>query len=252
MTLHIKQNGAFITGEALVCYNTFMAGGRIVELSKDYLYIKDLIENKHYTSCHYCFRGKCKHWFYEVPSRMAVLYPAYGLESISEDSEKDIVPTLYESDGVHVHKPFVFDYTYEATLNSGSSLSLTNKTALVTAYGFSLFARAFFITLVVEVCSAFVSIWSRKLPISVAWSVLCGNSISVPFIWFIVPLIIGDIFPYLIIAESFAVCFEAFIIYKLNKGCFNFVSALSLSATLNALSFIIGGVSMFVLDGWFL
>jgi hypothetical protein len=252
LTLHIKKNGVVITGEALVCYDTLIPGGRPDQASKDYRYIKDRIETRTYIACHYCFQGKCERGFYEVPSRIAILYPAHGLYNDDEASEQEIVPQLYESGVVQVRKPYVFDYIYEAVLNSGGVLSLVNKTSLVTAYGLRLFGRAFILTLVMEAVGAFVYILSKKLSPKVLLSVLLGNSISVPCIWFILPLIIDGIFPYLIVSESFAVCFEAFIIYKLNKACFNFASALPLSVILNALSFIIGGVSMFVLDGWFI
>ena len=122
----------------------------------------------------------------------------------------------------------------------------------MTPYGFSLFVRAFIITLVVEVIGAFVYSLNKKLPTTFVWSVVLGNSISVPCIWFLLPLIIGDIVLYVIIAESIVVCFEAFVIYKVNKAYFNFVSALPVSVRLNALSFILGGSIMFVLDGWFI
>jgi len=138
----------------------------------------------------------------------------------------------------------VFDYTYEAMLNSDGSLALANKTSLVTSYGFSLFERAFIITLVVEVIGAFVYSLNKKLPTTFVLSVVLGNSISVPCIWFLLPLIIGDIVLYIIISESMVVCFEAFIIYKVNKAYFNFVSALPVSVMLNALSFILGGMFM--------
>src|SRR5215467_9006556 len=122
-------------------------------------------------------------------------------------------------------------------------LSLTNKTSLVTAYGFFLFVQAFIITLVLEVIGAFVYSLNKKLPATFVWSVVLGNTISVPCIWFLLPLIIGDIVLYRIIAESMVVCFEAFIIYKVNKPYFNFVSALPVSVMLNALSFILDGSS---------
>src|SRR2546428_5330572 len=67
MTLYIKQNGALIAGESLVCYNTFIPGGRPDQTSKDYLYIKDRIETRTYIACHYCFQGQCERGFYEVP-----------------------------------------------------------------------------------------------------------------------------------------------------------------------------------------
>ena len=93
---------------------------------------------------------------------------------------------------------------------------------------------------------------NKKLPTTFVLSVVLGNSISVPCIWFLLPLIIMDADLYLIISESVVVCFEACIIYKINKAYFNVVSALCMSVKLNALSFILGGIAMIFLDGVFI
>ena len=137
-------------------------------------------------------------------------------------------------------------------LKSDGSLALANKTSLVTPYGFSLFEHAFIITLVVEVLGAFVYSWYKKLPATFVLSVVLGNSIAVLCMWFLLPLIIRDDVLYHIIAASMVIGFEAFIIYKVNKPYFHFVSALPVSVMLNALSFILGGIIMLVLGGVFI
>src|SRR5262249_7032011 len=158
---------------ALVCYDTFLAGAMryqeieddrdIIYAHKDYLSVKEYLKKKTYTSCDYCWHGECHDWFYEVPSRIAILYPAYGLDHNNAAAEETIVPHFYESRVMHVSRLIAFDYTFEAMLKSDGSLALTNKTSLVTAYGFFLFVQAFIITLVVEVVGAFVYRLTKKL-----------------------------------------------------------------------------------------
>ena len=163
MTLTIQHRGARISGEALVCYDAFMAGGPPDQASKDYPYIKSRIEHNTYTSCRYCSNGECLHWFYERPTRIAILFPVYGAgEHLDDAAETALMPKLYESRMFHLPQPFIFDYHYEATLHPDGAITLTNHTPLVTSYGASVFGRAFIITLGVESISAFAYLVARK------------------------------------------------------------------------------------------
>ncbi len=262
ISLEIMQNGEHVTGQALVCYNNFMAGwsdqgeaNNEAMYGKDYPYIKGLIGGKDRTSCSYCYTQKCENWFYSIPSKLTIVYPCYGMHNRDMDSGREITPVIYRSETVQFSRINSYDNSYEAVLNQDGSITLIDKTPVVSESGVSSFITALIITLILEMIIGFIYTLiytlEKKLPRRILIFVLFGNLISLPIMWFVFPLLIRVYFIYLTISEVFVILLESAILYFFNKQAITMKQSFLLSLCMNLVSFLIGGffivyVSMFI------
>jgi hypothetical protein len=102
-----------------------------------------------------------------------------------------------------------------------------------------LFLKAAGITISLEMLLALALCRGLRIPIKILYSVLLGNMISLPIVWFVFPLL-NNFSAVVIASELFAFIFEAYVIYWFNRKVIVFKTALILSFVLNSSSFLAG------------
>lgn len=100
----------------------------------------------------------------------------------------------------------------------------------------SWFSVALLQTLIAELFVALIFILITKIPKKILFAVLLGNIISLPIVWFVFPFLPFSRFITLPLSEIFAVVFEAWLIYFMNKKTISFKRSLILSFLMNLLS----------------
>ncbi len=102
------------------------------------------------------------------------------------------------------------------------------------------FPIALSFTLVIELAVAFIYLRLRNLPLRILIRVFVANLISVPVVWFVIPLFGLEPTATTILSELFAVVFEALFIYLLTRNRISLRDPFALSLIMNAVSFLIG------------
>lgn len=100
------------------------------------------------------------------------------------------------------------------------------------------FVWAAIATIILEIIVALIFLQVTKKPKKILLFVLIGNVISLPIVWFVFPLLIWAS-AVIIIAEIFAVVFEAYFIFLLNNKSITLKSAFLLSVIMNFASLIL-------------
>lgn len=149
-----------------------------------------------------------------------------------------------------------FRTSYSVNLHSDGSADLKDETGFFELGIFTQFLNflsALFLTVFLELLVFIVYTYAggnrakfeghRK---KVLGTVVLVNVISLPLVWFGFPALISDFSLLLIVAEAFAVIFEALLLRFLNKELFSFSNAFWLSLFANITSFFVGGL-IFVL-----
>jgi hypothetical protein len=138
-----------------------------------------------------------------------------------------------------------FNSNYEVILDSNGSAKISETTPFVRKDNVISFIKALIITLIIELLVALIYVSRTKLPKKILISVLIGSFITLPIVWFIFPLI--KIIPLVILlSEIFAIVFEAYFIYYLNKQTITLKKSFVLSIIINLASLIIGGFIYFI------
>ena len=172
-----------------------------------------------------CRDGSC-HFSYFLPARfrMAVYLPVADQLFISDEIER---ANLYHS--------------YRVDLRAEGSAQITETTPLARRGHFGAFAVALALTLVVELLVATLYLFLAHIRRRVLWTVLLGNLVTLPIVWFVLSRVtLVAAIPLILAYELFAVVAEAGLIYALNRRLLRFKSALLLSFLMNAASFVIG------------
>ncbi len=147
-----------------------------------------------------------------------------------------------------------YNSNYKANLLPGGSIHLEDVTPFSQSSGLKrikTFFFALFITLVFELLTALVFVSISKDSKRLLIPVFIASIITLPIVWFVFPLL--KILPLVIIlAESFAVVFEAYFIYYFSRKTFSLKKSFLLSFIMNAVSFFIGGVIFVVIKFLFL
>lgn len=135
-----------------------------------------------------------------------------------------------------------FNSHYEAELSSDGSAIISETTFFMfsTDKGSS-FTKAFFITIILELLTSFIFIFSRKLSKKILVYVVIANILSLPIVWFLFPLMKLQLPRIIVLSEIFAVLFETYFIYLPNKQIISFKQSLTLSILNNLVSLFIGG-----------
>jgi len=172
-----------------------------------------------------CRESKC-YFFYMPPSefKLAVYIPSLNKVFISNEiSRKN------------------FNSYYKVILNSDGSAEIYETTAVVVIKENVLyFIKALIITLIVELLVSLIYISRTKLPKKILISVLIGSLITLPIVWFIFPIIKITPLVIILLSEIFAIIFEAYFIYYLNKQVITLKKSFVLSIIMNLASLIIG------------
>lgn len=107
------------------------------------------------------------------------------------------------------------------------------------------FCIALFITLLIEIPTAYVFLKVKKKTKHILLDVLWANLISLPTIWLLIPSLLPFLFEvsswYLIfVAEVFVVLFETIFIFLRRRDQLSFTQSFLLSFLINVLSVVIG------------
>lgn len=185
-----------------------------------------------------CTEGKCT-FTYMVPSpfKLAVYLP-------SEDK-------VYLS-GATSRKGTGMDTVLEANLLPSGGIETKVSPLQVTSRRQSQFIFAVVLTLIIELLAAWLYLKNRiedkKNRFKILLTVAAGSLITLPVVWFVIPMMsillgLYTYYVYIVIAgEAFAVLFEGWLIYFVNKNVIPFKEALTLSLVINICSYFIGGV----------
>lgn len=119
-----------------------------------------------------------------------------------------------------------------------------------------IFVCALVLTILIEliVLILFLRRWKVKGWKRPILSLVLADIISVPLVWIILICLVAllsEILISIVIAEAFAVVFEAFFIYWLNKKVISLKRLLILSIVMNIASLVIGGIALAVLSSAF-
>lgn len=215
-----------------------------------------------------CKQGECSFHYYRierVPSKMELqihLKDKTFTSGAFSFSEK---------------KPLL-KYYYDVNINPDESVTITNGNEKIEqndenwainddnapiqqnnySQGLRVFAYALALTIVIElaVLILFLRRWKVKKWKKPVLSLVLANIVSVPLVWAIcigIAAVLITIFQLLsiviavIIAEAFAVVFEAYFIHWLNKKIIPLKKSFILSLVMNFVSFAIGGIILAVL-----
>jgi hypothetical protein len=127
-----------------------------------------------------------------------------------------------------------------------SELIVEETTPFASKWKVSSFIKSLIITLILELLVALKYLSKNKLPKKILVSILIGNLITLPIVWFIIQLIITKLEIFILLSEIFAIVFEAYFIYYLNKKKITIKKAFILSIIMNLTSWIIGGFISFI------
>ena len=102
------------------------------------------------------------------------------------------------------------------------------------------FLPALILTLVIELIVAAIYLTIRRISKRILIWVLVANILSLPLVWFLFPLLQLDAVTTILLAEIFAVVFEAALLAVTNRRILPFRQAAVLSVLMNAASALIG------------
>jgi hypothetical protein len=134
-----------------------------------------------------------------------------------------------------------FNSRYKAELFSDGSAKISETTPVLSSDKVSSFAKAFPITIILELLVSLIFLSVRKLPKKILTYILLANIISLPIVWFLFPLVKLPILAIIVMSEIFAVLFETYFIYLLNKQIITFKQSLTLNILNNLASLFVGG-----------
>ncbi len=99
---------------------------------------------------------------------------------------------------------------------------------------------ALFVTLVIELAVALIYLSVRKLPRRILLWVVVANLVSLPIVWFVIPLFGLDPLPTTALSELFAVVLDALLIFWLSRNKLSLGATIILSLLMNGASFLLG------------
>lgn len=141
----------------------------------------------------------------------------------------------------NVFKSLAFDASFSVSVTESGIVVEQKKSEISGKDVFTPFFGAALITIIVEFIAALLIFFILKVSKKklLLFAVVSGNLITLPLVWFVFPLLQPAPLA-ILLAECFAVLFEAWWIWMIGKKQFSFSRSLLLSIALNILS-IIGG-----------
>jgi len=177
-----------------------------------------------------CQNQKC-HFNYHLPDkfRMAVYLPSLDQVFVSD--------IIYRKS---------FNSVFSANLLTDGSIEVEDVTPFLgsgAAYSIGMFFVALIISLILELFVALLYLAAAKKSKKILYSVLLANAISLPIVWFVIPLLHkGDWF--FVIAGTSLFLIDALVIYFINRKSLGFWSAFVMCLVMNLVSFFIGGLTL--------
>jgi hypothetical protein len=177
-----------------------------------------------------CKRGNC-HFSYRTPDKfLAVIF----------------LPSKNETFVSNIAENKNFNSDFRADLRSDGTLDLVETTSYWksdASKNLRDFMLAFVITITLELIVALAYFNRAKNRKHLLTSIFAANLISLPLVWFLFPVFSPAIGLLGVVAasEAFAVLFETYFIYPLNKKYISVKTAFLFSIIANGLSFFIGG-----------
>ncbi|MFH1064444.1 MAG: hypothetical protein V1729_05160 [Candidatus Woesearchaeota archaeon] len=199
-----------------------------------------------------CAEGQCSFSYYRVervPHEMKLQVTLYDKTFTSDTfrfSEQMSVDEYYylvdiKPDGnmiISDNESEIKQYKKDQGIDTDLAKSESDNPSLL------LFVYAVILTIVLElaVLIFFIKRWKVKAWTKPILTVIAVNMISIPLVWTLfLGLIIISFFFAIIIAEAFAVVFEAYVIHWMNKKQLKLKQSFILSFIMNLVSFLLGG-----------
>jgi hypothetical protein len=113
----------------------------------------------------------------------------------------------------------------------------------------SAFLKALMLTLALEIFVAFIYLKLAKKPLKILLFVILGNLITLPVLWFLLPLIL-NVGASIMLGELFAFGFEAMFLLWTCKTWFKPGGAFLLSFSMNFMSLLVGGFAIILMIGF--
>jgi hypothetical protein len=113
----------------------------------------------------------------------------------------------------------------------------------------SAFLKALLLTLILEMMVAFVYLKLAKKKLRVLFIVIIGNLVTLPVVWFLLPLFL-NVGASIIAGELFAFVTEAMILLLVFPQWFRPSGALLLSFMMNIMSLLVGGFALILMIGF--
>jgi hypothetical protein len=113
----------------------------------------------------------------------------------------------------------------------------------------SAFLKALMLTLALELFVAFIYLKLAKKPLKVLLFVILGNLITLPVLWFLLPLFL-NVGASIMLGELFAFGFEAMFLLWTCKTWFKPGGAFLLSFSMNFMSLLVGGFAIILMIGF--
>jgi len=132
-----------------------------------------------------------------------------------------------------------FRSEYQLSLGADGSANIAETTSFFKYTKLRSFVVALIITLAVELLFTLAFFRKTKVKKKILLYVFIANLISLPIVWFLFPLLGIEIWV-ILLAEAFAIVFEAYFIEWISKKKISFKKALILSIVVNVASFLIG------------
>jgi len=190
-----------------------------------------------------CENGKCNfHYFPPNRFRLGIFIPMLNNTFITNAIDRNN-----------------FNSLYEVKINSNGDARIRETTFIFNADIVRSFIQAFLITVVLELIVALIFTKIHRWPNKFLWYVLLANAISLPIVWFIIPLlkinVVSSLLSFIIVAalyEAFAFIFEAYFLYWTNKEFLDLKNAFKLSVAMNVVSLILGGIAYLFIHYFFM
>jgi hypothetical protein len=177
-----------------------------------------------------CKNGVCNfHYFLPSSFKLAVYLENQDKTYVTQEIER---PNFYS--------------TYRVDISRDGTAAIKETTSILQNTNLKNFLFALVLTILFElaITGIYILIKKDKYAGLIKW-VLIANIVSLPFVWFIFPLIFSLSLA-ILLAEIFVLFFEAFIYYKFHKKL-NYWRYFGFSVVLNILSFVLAGVLSFIL-----
>jgi hypothetical protein len=141
-----------------------------------------------------------------------------------------------------------FNSTYQVTVYDDWLEIIDTTSFMKDSSVMSAFIKALLLTLVLELLVAFIYLKLARKPLRILLFVIIGNLITLPFVWFLFPLVMDA---WAILAgEIFAFITEAFFLKWTCDRWFKLSGAFLLSFMMNVMSLLIGGFALILMIGF--
>lgn len=135
-----------------------------------------------------------------------------------------------------------FNASFEADLKADGSIAVKDTTPPVSVQQIPAFIISAVLTIIIEMGLALLLLVLKKIDTRILLAIFLANLVSIPIVWFALPLINADKILVVSISEIFAAAFESLAIWLPNQATVSLKKAVLISLGLNAASFFAGGI----------